>query len=371
MFYFVYVVYLSSMVNGKINKCEQLQQLLCLPLNIVVMLLYLYLNMFLCWAFSFVRFHFQKHKKQNYNASCFFMNTIYVTDGDPYSSVRNEKNGESLVTHLYMDAKDLQDLELLYVKILSEFSEVTILFNKASLLEEGRVNLSPVKLWNEEPSPEVFVLDPTKNATVTSHIDTNIEKLTTFVNFIGIDTNTSPHTLLDLQLSDPRLSTEISNTTRGFKWSVMLDSSLVDFGGMLSLRIVEQLQNGPVLQIHVGKTMYIIPEKPGAPMAPFPPNALALLSLYKHTGQTIATKKPIGALWCYAFGNPAPQTSIVKFTMGGERENLRGRVFNIGQYDSAQVVILRNITSNDEGQYMCEARSGNSVVTEPVYISVT
>lgn len=270
-----------------------------------------------------------------------------------------------------MDAEDLQDLELLYVKILSEFSEVTILFNKASLLEEGRVNLSPVKLWNEEPSPEVFVLDPTKNATVTSHIDTNIEKLTTFVNFIGIETSTSPHTLLDLQLSDPRLSTQITNTTRGFKWSVMLDSSLVDFGGMLSLRIVEQLQNGPVLQIHVGKTMYIIPEKPGAPMAPFPPNALALLSLYKHTGQTIATKRPIAALWCYAFGNPAPVTSIVKFTVGGERQILRGRVFNIGQYDSAQVVILRNITDSDEGQYMCEARSGSGVVTEPVYISVS
>lgn len=262
-------------------------------------------------------------------------------------------------------------LELLYVKILSEFSEVTILFNKDALMKEGRTKLSPVRLWNEEPSPEVLVLDPTKNATISINIDTNIDKLTTFVNFIGIDTSTQPNSLLDLQLSDKRLTTQILNTTRGFRWSVTLDSSLVYKGGMVSLRIVEQLQNGPVLQIHVGKTMYVIPDKPGLQKAPFPPNSIALLSLYKHTGQTIATKRPIGAIWCYAFGNPAPETNIIKFAIGGRREVMKGRVFNIGHYDSAQVVVLGNITKSDEGQYLCEARSGMNVVSEPVYVSVT
>lgn len=285
--------------------------------------------------------------------------------------MRNEKEGEQLTTHLYIDAKDLQDLELLYVKILSEFSEVTILFNKDALMKEGRTKLSPVKLWNEEPSPEVLVFDPNKNASITINIDTNIDKLTTFVNFIGIDTTTQPNSLLDLQLSDRRLSTQILNTTRGFKWMVTLDSSLVYTGGMLSLRIVEQLQNGPVLQIHVGKTMYVIPDIPGVQKAPFPPDSLALLSLYKHTGQTIATKRPIGAVWCYAFGNPAPTTSIIKFSVGGRREVMKGRVFNIGHYDSAQVVVLSNISSTDEGQYLCEARSGMNIVSEPIYVSVT
>lgn len=297
-------------------------------------------------------------------------NTV-VTAGDPYSSVHNEKDGEQFTTHLYIDAKELLKLELLYLKILSEFSEVTILFNKETLVQEGKTYLSPVKLWDEEPSPQVLLFDPGQNATVTTNIDTNIEKLTTFVNFIGIDTSVQPHTLLDLQLSDRRLSTQILNTTRGFQWSVILDSSLVDIGGMLSLRIVEQMQNGPVLQIHVGKTMYIIPDKMGVPKAPFPQNSLALLSLYKHTGQTIAAKKPIGAVWCYAFGNPAPATSIIRYTVGGKRETMKGRLFNIGQYDSAQVVVLRNITNKDEGQYICEARSGNSLVSEPVYVSVS
>lgn len=238
-------------------------------------------------------------------------------------------------------------------------------------MTEGRTKLSPVKLWNEKPSPEVLMLDPTGNATITTHIDTNIDKLTTFVNFIGIDTSVTPNRLMDLQLSDRRLSTQIINTTRGFKWSVTLDSSLVAAGGMLSLRIVQQVQNSPVLQIHVGKTMYIIPNSPGVQKAPFPTNSLALLSLYKHTGQTITTKMPIGAVWCYAFGNPAPTTNIIKFSFGGQRKIIKGRVFNIGQFDSAQVVILGNLTNNDEGQYLCEARSGINVVSEPVYVSVT
>lgn len=296
---------------------------------------------------------------------------VPIQDGDPYSSVRSEMEGEHLTTHLYIDAKDLLDLELLYVKILSEFSEVTILFNRDSLAQDGKTDLSPVRLWNEEPSPEVLMLNPTENATITTNIDTNIEKLTTFVNFIGINTSAEPNVLLDLQLSDERISTQIMNTTRGFQWSVNLDSSLVNRGGMLSLRIVEQMQKGPVLQIHVGKTMYIIPDKPGAAKAPFPPNSLALLSLYKHTGQTIASKRPIGAVWCYAFGNPAPSTSIIRFSLGGRREVLKSRKFNIGQYDSAEVVVLRNLTNKDEGKYLCEARSGVNVVSEPVYLSVT
>ncbi|XP_045195870.2 uncharacterized protein LOC123551196 [Mercenaria mercenaria] len=296
---------------------------------------------------------------------------VPIQEGDPYSSVRNEKDGEQLTTHLYIDAKDLEGLELLYVKILSEFSEVTILFNKDSLMTDGRMKLSPVRLWNEEPSREVLVLDPKQNATISINIDTNIDKLTTFVNFIGIDTSSQPNRLMDLQLSDRRLTTEILNTTRGFKWSVTLDSSLVYTGGMVSLRIVEQLQNGPVLQIHVGKTMYVIPDTPGLQKAPFPSGSLALLSLYKHTGQTIATKRPIGAIWCYAFGNPAPTTNIIKFEVGGRRKVLKGRVFNIGHYDSAQVIVLGNITNSDEGQYLCEAKSGVNVVSEPIYVSVT
>ncbi|XP_060606742.1 uncharacterized protein LOC132759035 [Ruditapes philippinarum] len=149
---------------------------------------------------------------------------VPIEEGDPHSSVRNEIDGEQLTTHLYIDAKDLMELELLYVKILSEFSEVTILFNKDALMKEGRMKLSPVRLWNEEPSPEVLVLDPTQNATISINIDTNIDKLTTFVNFIGIDTSTQPNSLLDLQLSDKRLTTQILNTTRGFRWSVTLDS---------------------------------------------------------------------------------------------------------------------------------------------------
>ncbi|WAR08480.1 hypothetical protein MAR_018438, partial [Mya arenaria] len=140
-----------------------------------------------------------------------------VSDGDPYSSVHNEQEVESWTTNLYIDARDLTEIELLYVKILSEYSEVTILFNKDLLLKEGKVNLSPVKLWNEGPSPEAVVFNPKHNSTITTYIDTNIHKLTTFVNFIGINSTEYPHKLLDLQTNDRMIKSVISDTTRGFK----------------------------------------------------------------------------------------------------------------------------------------------------------
>ncbi|XP_052812033.1 uncharacterized protein LOC128239440 isoform X2 [Mya arenaria] len=295
---------------------------------------------------------------------------VPVLDGDPYSSVHNEQEVESWTTNLYIDARDLTEIELLYVKILSEYSEVTILFNKDLLLKEGKVNLSPVKLWNEGPSPEAVVFNPKHNSTITTYIDTNIHKLTTFVNFIGINSTEYPHKLLDLQTNDRMIKSVISDTTRGFKWSVNVDPSLVGIGGMLSLRVVEQLYNGPVLQIHVGKTVYIIPEKVGVAKAPFAPNSLALLSLYRHTNQVVATKPPIGAIWCYAFGNPPPETFIVRLMPGRKRQVMKGTVFNIGKYDTAQVVVLKNVTSNDNGHYMCEGRSGNNAATEPIIVQL-
>jgi len=293
---------------------------------------------------------------------------ISFAEGDPYSSFHVSQDAGSRTTDLYLDARDLPTLELLYVKILSEFSEVTLVFNTARLLIEGRLDLAPVRLWNEGPSPQAVIFKEGVSATVTTSIDTNIDKLTTFVNFIGINTTEKPHRLHDLQATDMRITSNLINTTSGFRWSVSLDPSLVDIGGLLSLRVVEQLFNGPVLQVHVGKTVYIIPDKPGEPRAPFPPGSLALLSLYKYTEQVIETKPPIGAIWCYAFGNPAPHTNLVRLLPGGRREELPGRVYNIGQYDTARVHILSNVSRAHEGRYMCEARAGNSVATEPIIV---
>lgn len=296
---------------------------------------------------------------------------LHVSEGDPYSSVHTEHDMDIITTDLYMKTQDFRRMELLYVKILSEFSEITILFNTDGPLKEGKLNLSPVKLWNEEPSPEILVWNAKENGTITTYIDTNANKLTTFVNFIGINSSEQPNKLLDLQSGDHRISSLVINTTRGFVWSVSLDKSLVDLGGMITLRVVEQLHHGPVLQIHVGKTLYIIPDKLGRVRAPFETNSLALLSLYKHTGQSVVTKPPIGAIWCYAFGNPPPQTSILRFSRTGSVDKLKGLVYNIGQYDSAQVAIIANVTWADSGQYMCEARSGNNRVSEPVYIRIS
>ncbi|XP_052238461.1 uncharacterized protein LOC127849751 [Dreissena polymorpha] len=296
---------------------------------------------------------------------------VPVQAGDPYSSVHTEHDIDLITTDLYMKTEDFGQMELLYLKILSEFSEVTILFKTDGPLKEGKLNLSPVKLWNEEPSPEVLLWNPKENGTVTTYLDTNANKLTTFVNFIGINSSEQPNKLLDLHSGDHRISSIVINTTRGFVWSVGLDNSLVDLGGMITLRVVEQLHHGPVLQIHVGKTLYIIPDKLGSVRAPFETNSLALLSLYKQTGQSIVTKAPIGAIWCYAFGNPPPQTSILRFNRTGNVEKLKGLVYNIGQYDSAQVVIISNVTRADSIQYMCEARSGMNIVSEPVYVRIS
>ena len=259
----------------------------------------------------------------------------------------------------------------MYLKILSEFSEVTLLFNKEAVLKGESAQLSPMKLFSEDPKPEMLIASPLENATITTYIDTNIDRLTTFVNFIGINTSTTPSSLLDLQLSDDRIQNNIVNTTRGFRWTVELDKSLVRIGGMVSLRTVEQKMSGAVLQIHVGKTMYVVPHVPGLSKAPFQEGSVAILPLYSSTESIIITKKPIGAIWCYAFGNPVPQTAIYKLDYAGRKRKVPGHLFNIGRYDSAQVALLRNVSRSDQGRYLCEARSGFRVVTEPLYVRVT
>ena len=294
---------------------------------------------------------------------CFFF-----TENDPFSSMIRETNGESLRTTLYMDIKHLIDVEYLYVKILSEFSEVTILFNKSAILLGGSTVLSPVQFQDGEPLPEVLVIDPNQNATINANVYTNLSQLASFVNYIGIDSSAQPNKLIDLQDADDRLSNKLEKTTRGFSWEVSVDKSLVERGGMLSIRLVEQMTSGPVLQVHVGKTIYLIPGGKSFQRAPFPENSIGLLSLYRNTGQVIMAKPPISTIWCYAFGNPVPQTSIIKFEPDGSRRKLKGHVFNIGQYDSAEVVVLKNITTEDEGQYLCEATNGLNIVSEPLYI---
>ena len=280
------------------------------------------------------------------------------------------KNDESLRTTLYVDIKHLINVEYLYVKILSEFSEVTILFNKTAILLGGSTILSPMQVRDGEPLPEVLVVDPGQNATISTNVYTNLNQLASFANLIGIDNSVEPNRLLDIQDSDYRISSILEKTTHGYSWQVSVDKTLVERGGMLSIRLVEQMTSGPVLQVHVGKTIYLIPGGQSKQMAPFPENSLGLLSLYRNTGQIIVAKPPVSTIWCYAFGNPVPRTSIVKFEPDGSRKKLKGHVFSIGRYDSAEVVILKNITTADEGRYLCEASNGLNIASEPLYIRV-
>ena len=296
----------------------------------------------------------------------FFM----ISDNDPFAYKIQAKNGESLRTTLYMDIKHLIDVEYLYLKILSEFSEVTILFNKTAILLGGSTVLSSIQFPDSEPLPEVLVVDPGQNVTVNTNVYTNLDQLASFVNLIGIDNSVEPNRLLDLQDSDNRISNTLEKTTQGYSWQISVDKALVERGGMLSIRLVEQVTSGPVMQVHVGKTIYLIPGGRSKQIAPFPDNSIGLLSLYRNTGQIIVAKPPVSTIWCYAFGNPVPRTSIFKFEPDGSKKKLNGHVFSVGRYDSAEVVILKNITTADEGQYLCEASNGLNIASEPLYIRV-
>ena len=298
------------------------------------------------------------------------MSHLYSTGSDPFASTTQEKADQNLKTSVYIDIKHLIDVEYLYVKLLSEFSEVTVLFNKSAVLLGGSTVLSPVQFQDEEYLPEVLVIDPAQNATVSIGLYTNLSQLASFVNYIGIDTSVVPNRLIDIQNADKRVSSNLKKATDGFKWYISVDKTLVQRGGMLSVRLVEQMISGPVLQVHVGKTIYLIPGGHSLQRAPFPENSLGLLSLYRNTGQIIIAKPPISTIWCYAFGNPAPKTSIVKFLADGSRKKLIGHEFRIGQYDTAEAVILKNITSEDEGHYLCEASNGINFASEPLYIRV-
>ena len=269
-----------------------------------------------------------------------------------------------------MDIKHLIDVEYLYLKILSEFSEVTILFNKTAVLLGGSTVLSSIQFQDRQPLPEVLVVDPGQNVTINTNIYTNLNQLASFVNLIAIDNSVEPNRLLDLQDSDNRISNSLEKTTQGFSFQISVKSSLVERGGMLSIRLVEQMTSGPVMQVHVGKTIYLIPGGLSKQTAPFPEHSLGLLSLYRNTGQIIVARPPVSTIWCYAFGNPVPRTSIFKFEPNGSRKKLKGHVFSVGRYDSAEVVILKNITTADEGQYLCEASNGLNIASEPLYIRV-
>ena len=291
-----------------------------------------------------------------------------VLENNTFASTTRDQTDETLGTTLYIDMKHLIDVEYVYVKLLSEFSEVTVLFNKSAILLGGSTTLSPVQFHNEEYLPKVLVVDPDQNATIHIGLHTNLSQLASFVNYIGIDTSVLPNRLLDIESTDNRISGVLEKTSSGFSWQITIDKTLIRKGGMLSVRLVEQMTSGPVLQLHLGKTIYLIPGGGSPQRAPFPRNSLALLSLYRNTGQVIVAKPPISTIWCYAFGNPAPKTSIVKLQAGGKRTVLKGHVFRIGQYDAAEAVVLENITAGDEGQYLCEASNGLNVVSEPLYM---
>ncbi|KAK3609138.1 hypothetical protein CHS0354_032664 [Potamilus streckersoni] len=283
---------------------------------------------------------------------------IPIQDGDHLGTVHVVENNNPEKTALKINKTALHDVELLYLKVLSEVSEVTLVFRMSAINGGGSQNVPEVQIIHTSPSD--IIANRSQDLTLKVKVKSTDPTVTGLLNYISIDNSMNPSLLLDLQGNDPRLNGTMTDVPGGKEWTANVDSSLVALGGMLSFRIMVLQQEGIISQMYIGKTFNIYPESREASKSPFPDNSVALLSIYGPSGSTLIVKPPVGALWCYAFGSPSPMTKISRINFDGSRTLMNGTIYSSGKYDSATAITFQNVKKDIEGMYVCEAAARKS-----------
>ncbi|KAL3884156.1 hypothetical protein ACJMK2_030376 [Sinanodonta woodiana] len=283
---------------------------------------------------------------------------IPIQEGDHLGTVHVVENNNPGKTALKINKTALHDVELLYLKVLSEASEVTLVFRMSAIIGGGSQNVPEVEIIHTSPSD--IISNKSQDLTLKVTVKTTDPTVTGLLNYISIDNSMNPPLLLDLQGNDARLNGTMVDVAGGKEWTANVDSSLVALGGMLSFRIMVIHQEGIISQMYIGKTFNIYPESREASKSPFPENSVALLSIYGASGSTLIVKPPVGALWCYAFGSPSPTTKISRINFDGSRTLMNGTNYSSGKYDSATAITFQNVKKDIEGMYVCEAAARKS-----------